>query len=252
MLADELAEEIHAGTRAPGSALPHITDMVEAGKGSKATVHKAYKELEARGLVLAHRGRGTIILDRSHSRVTLDRYEGTLDPGATVGPWEADAARQGLDGRTAAGTPAVEHLDAPPDVAELLGVHAGAPVVCRRHLAMIGTDVVALHEDWYPLEVAQAAALDHTESGGKPVLGALVGAGIFPAEAAEFITAEDASPDQAARLGLAPRSSVLLIDRITRDRTGRIVELARFMGTAHRLKLAYSPLALSISGHADA
>ncbi|CAM5625001.1 hypothetical protein SVIOM342S_05200 [Streptomyces violaceorubidus] len=56
-LADKLAEQIKGGEYAPGQQLPHIRELVEAGEGSKATVHAAYKALEAEGLVTSSRGR---------------------------------------------------------------------------------------------------------------------------------------------------------------------------------------------------
>lgn len=48
--ARELAEQIRRGDYTPGQRLPHIRDLVNAGEGSKSTVHAAYKALEAEGL----------------------------------------------------------------------------------------------------------------------------------------------------------------------------------------------------------
>lgn len=66
-LADRIAAEIRRGDFAPGQHLPHIRDLVAAGEGSKATVHAAYKALEAQGLVTSSRGHGTIV--RPHGPV---------------------------------------------------------------------------------------------------------------------------------------------------------------------------------------
>jgi RimJ/RimL family protein N-acetyltransferase len=60
-LADRLAAQIRRGDYAPGQRLPHIRDLVEAGEGSKSTVHAAYKALEAEGLVTSSRGHGTVV-----------------------------------------------------------------------------------------------------------------------------------------------------------------------------------------------
>ncbi|MGW2599541.1 GntR family transcriptional regulator [Streptomyces klenkii] len=245
-LADRLAEEIRSGARPPGSTLPQIPELVAAGEGSKATVNRAYKELEAWGYVTPLRGRGTMVRERPPARLPLSRYEPLLDPDATRTPWETAAAEQGLDGHTEPTTPADETLKAPADVAELLGLPAGAPVTRRRYRALIASDVVALHEEWYPLDVAQAAGLDTGGEGKTGALGALIGAGITPAEAEESITAEVPTPDQAAELGIGPRASVLLVDRVTRDDTGRAIELSRVTGAADRLRLVYSPLPLRL------
>ncbi|MEH0449870.1 GNAT family N-acetyltransferase [Streptomyces sp. B21-102] len=68
-LADRLAVQIRRGDFAPGQHLPHIRELVAAGEGSKATVHAAYKALEANGLVTSSRGHGTIV--RPHKPIRL-------------------------------------------------------------------------------------------------------------------------------------------------------------------------------------
>ncbi|TLQ38843.1 GntR family transcriptional regulator [Streptomyces marianii] len=245
-LADQLAAEIRDGTRPPGSSLPHILDLVAQGKGSKATVNRAYQELEAAGLVSSQRGRGTVVRDRTRVRVPLSRYEHVLAPGGARGPWETATAEQGLDGRMEVDDPAAETLDAPDDVADRLELDAGAPVVRRRRRAMIGREVVALQTAWYPLAVAEAAGLDSPQKIKGGVLGALVGAGIVPTEAEEYVTADAPSTEQAAQLSIGARVSVLLVDRVTRDETGRAIELVRIAGAADRLSLVYAPLPLKI------
>ncbi|MGX1913576.1 GNAT family N-acetyltransferase [Streptomyces phaeochromogenes] len=67
-LADRLAAQIHRGDFATGQRLPHIRDLVAAGEGSKATVHAAYKALEAQGLVTSSRGHGTIVRPHGPAR----------------------------------------------------------------------------------------------------------------------------------------------------------------------------------------
>ncbi|MEU4986647.1 MULTISPECIES: GntR family transcriptional regulator [unclassified Streptomyces] len=235
-LAERLAEEIRNGTRPVGSTLPHIPELVAAGEGSKATVNRAYKELEGWGYVVSRRGRGTVVLDPPRPRVTVHRYEQVLDPTAP-GSWE--------------GTPTIQTLDAPADVAELLAVPTGTPVVCHQGSTMLDASTAALREEWHPFDVAQAAGLDHPDQSDGGALGSVVAAGILPAQAEESVTVEPATPDQAARLGISPQSSVLLVDRITRDETGRVIELARLVGACHRVRLVYGPLPLQVKGHHD-
>jgi RimJ/RimL family protein N-acetyltransferase len=67
-LADRLAAQIRRGEFAPGQQLPHIRDLVAAGEGSKATVHAAYKSLEAAGLVTSSRGHGTVVRPQAPAR----------------------------------------------------------------------------------------------------------------------------------------------------------------------------------------
>ncbi|MEU2395060.1 GntR family transcriptional regulator [Streptomyces sp. NPDC007369] len=245
-LADQLEQEIKEGTHLPGTALPKIPDMVAAGWGSKATVSRAYEELKARGYVTARRGHGTVVRDRSRVRVPLSRYDQVLEPGGTRGPWETATAAQGLNGRMEVDKPAAETVDVPADIAAGLGLDAPAQAVRRRRRAMIDSDTVALQEAWYPRDIAEAAGLDRLGKITGGALGALVGAGIVPAEAEETVTADEATPDQAARLSIATRAPVFIVDRVTRDRTGRVIELVRMTGAADRLALVYSPLPLKV------
>ncbi|MEW1551480.1 GntR family transcriptional regulator [Streptomyces tsukubensis] len=245
-LADRLAAEIENGTRPPGSALPHILSLVDAGEGSRATVGRAYKELEATGYVISTRGHGTVVRDRSRVQVPLSRFERVLEPGGARGPWETATAEQGLAGRMEVETPAAETLEAPADVASFLKIDADAPVIRRRRRAMIDTDVIALQEAWYPADVAEAAGLDRPGKVEGGVLAALIAAGIIPAEADEYVSADTPTAEQAARLSIGGRVSVLSVDRVTRDRTGRTIELVRLVGAADRLRLIYAPLPLKV------
>ncbi|MFK0296901.1 GntR family transcriptional regulator [Streptomyces sp. NPDC090442] len=235
-MADRLAEEIRNGTRPPGSTLPHIPELVAAGEGSKATVHKAYRELESLGYVAARRGRGTVVLSPS-PRVTLNRHE---RDAATPDSWARATAEQGLDGRTEAEPLTV--LDAPADIAELLDVPTGTPAIRCRRRAMIGATVAALHEDWYLVSTAQAAGLNQPEQTEGDVLGLLTAGGIRPSAVEESVSVAPATSDQAAQLGIGPQSPVLTVDRITRDGTGRAIEVARLVGGTHRFRLVYTPL----------
>ncbi|MFI5867728.1 GntR family transcriptional regulator [Streptomyces sp. NPDC051546] len=245
-LADRLAAEMDNGDREPGSSLPQILDQVAAGEGSKATVNRAYQELEAMGYVVSRRGRGTVVRNRTRVRVPLSRYEHVLEPGGTRGPWETATAEQGLNGRMEVEEPAAETLPAPADIAERLDLSPGAAVVRRRRRAMIDEDVVQLQEAWYPTDVAEAAGLDSPTKIVGGVLAGLIAADIIPAVAAEFVTAEEPTPDQAARLSIGARVPVIVIDRVTRDGTGRVIELVRITGAADRLSLVYSPLPLKV------
>ncbi|MEU0041325.1 winged helix-turn-helix domain-containing protein, partial [Streptomyces sp. NPDC006333] len=75
-LADRLAEQIKNGEYAPGAQLPQIRELVDAGEGSKATVHQAYKALEAEGLVTSTRGHGTVVRPRTPlKRLGIARYD---------------------------------------------------------------------------------------------------------------------------------------------------------------------------------
>ena len=248
VLANRLAKEIRDGVRPPGSQLPHIRELVAQGAGSKSTVHRAYEWLESEGLVISMRRHGTTVRDRSRVRVPLDRYERVLEPGGTKGPWETATAEQGLDGRMEVDHPAGETIDAPDDVAELLDLAPGTPVIRRRRRAMIGKDVVQIQDAWYPLDIARRAGLDSPEKVTGGALRALIESGVLvnSAEADEYVTADIPDKELAAALSIGGRTAVLRVDRVTSNHEDRPIELVRLIGAGDRLQLVYSPLPLKI------
>lgn len=242
-LADKIAAQIDAGEYAPGEELPHIRALVTAGEGSGATVTRAYQQLSAEGYVTSSRGHGTRVRDRRRIRVPLSRYGSVLTPGGTMGPWESATAAQGLPGGMTVLPP--ELIEAQADIANVLRIAAGAPVVRRRRQATIGTDVVQVQEAWYPADIAAAAGLDRPGKIVGGILGAMAGAGLHPTEADERVTAWVPTPAQATELSIGGTVPVLLVERVTRDQSGRPIEVVRITGAADRLELVYDRLPLA-------
>lgn len=242
-LADQIAAQIDAGEYAPGEELPHIRALVAAGEGSGATVHRAYQTLAAEGYVTSSRGHGTRVRDRRRIRVPLSRYGAVLTPGGTMGPWETATAAQGLPGGMTVLPP--EQVEAPADIAAALDIDAGDPVLLRKRQATIGADIVQIQSAWYPLDIATAAGIDGPGKVTGGILGAMAGAGLQPTDADERVTAWVPTPAQAAELSIGTTVPVLLIERVTRDQTGRPIEVVRITGAADRLELVYDRLPLA-------
>lgn len=118
-LADAIAAQIHGGEYAPGDRLPKIEDLVKEGKGSKTTVHAAYKALEADGLVTSSRGHGTVVRERPTLATAAEREQRSKTTGSS---WRAG---ERSDSHTAG------VVAAPEDVAEALGITPGDLVLRR-------------------------------------------------------------------------------------------------------------------------
>lgn len=241
-IADRIRAQIEDGTYPPGSVLPSIDEQVADGEGSRATVHQAYRSLEATGYVVIVRRRGTVVRDRTPVRVPLSRYGKVMRPGGARGPWETATAEQGLEGRMVAVSVTTE--EAPAHVAESLGLPAGAPVVRRVRHATIGSEVVQVQQAWYPAEVAEAAGLTGSGKITGGIYGALHGAGLPPDEADEVVTARMPTADEARQLSIGASVPLLVVERVTRDTTGRALELLQIIGAADRLQLVYDSLPL--------
>jgi DNA-binding GntR family transcriptional regulator len=144
-LADTLAAKISSGEYAPGDRLPKIEDLVLEGKGSKTTVHAAYKALEADGLVISSRGHGTVVRERATLATAAEREARSKLTGSS---WRAgersDSHMAGL-------------VSAPEDVAEALGISPGEQVLRRsRTYRDDDTRTVISHStSWIPAVLAE-------------------------------------------------------------------------------------------------
>ncbi|MCX4720019.1 GntR family transcriptional regulator [Streptomyces virginiae] len=144
-IADEIAAKISSGEYAPGDRLPKIEDLAREGKGSKTTVHAAYKALEADGLVTSSRGHGTVVRAPLALSTGAEREERSKLTGSS---WRAG---ERSDSHTAG------IIAAPDDVAEALGITAGEPVLRRsRSYRDEHTNAVISHStSWIPASFAE-------------------------------------------------------------------------------------------------
>ncbi|MFE0453137.1 GntR family transcriptional regulator [Streptomyces sp. NPDC058914] len=123
-IADEIAGQIADGVYSPGDQLPHIRKLVDEGKGSTATVHRAYQALEAEGLVSSSRGHGTRVraaTDAPHTAVTgAGRLRRLSRTGRPYAPREVAVNRR-----------AMLRSCADPKVADELGIELYDEIVIR-------------------------------------------------------------------------------------------------------------------------
>ena len=61
---EQIAELIRAGRLEAGTPLPSVRELAAALRVSVITTRRAYRDLEAAGLVVARQGRGTFVADR--------------------------------------------------------------------------------------------------------------------------------------------------------------------------------------------
>jgi DNA-binding GntR family transcriptional regulator len=139
-LADEIAAKIISGEYEPGFRLPKIEELAQEGRGSKTTVHAAYKALEAQGLVTSSRGHGTVVRERTPLSTGAEREQRSKITGSS---WRAG---ERSDSHTAG------IVAAPEEVAEALDIRAGDLVLKRSRTyrdAHTG-DVISHSTSWIP------------------------------------------------------------------------------------------------------
>lgn len=238
-LAAELRAAIEAGTYPPGKALPVITDLADELGVNQHTVRQAYKLLESQGLVSLLGRHGTVVRPPV-IRIPLSRYSRVLIPGQPRGPWETVTAELGLDGSMRVLD--AEDVPASDDVAAALRLTPGTPVHQRRRAAMLGAEVHHHQTVWYPTDVAERTGISSPDKIVGGVYAAMVGAGWPPAEVDETVRFRPPSRAEAAALMATTTSTLAVVDRVTRDRTGRPVELLRVTVPTDRVELVYDRL----------
>jgi GntR family transcriptional regulator len=205
-----LRERIRTGLYSAGSLLPGEQDLVRLLGVSRITVKRALSELAAGGFVSRHRGRGTIVTFDAAAPVVKGSFENLLDSLRLMG--------LGTD---------VELLDvatvnAPADVAELLGLEGAAKVQRAVRLRKIEGKPFSYLVTHVPMDIA--SRFNARDLAHKPMLDLLARAGHEAVEAEQWITASAADIRVSRALGLASGAPLIEIRRVMRDCTGRGVE----------------------------
>ncbi|MEU1122266.1 GntR family transcriptional regulator [Streptomyces sp. NPDC005899] len=242
-LADRIAEKIRSGEYAPNQQLPQIRDLVEAGEGSKSTVHAAYKALEAEGLVTSSRGHGTVVRDRPPlKRLGIERYDKAKWRDGDEVAFIADRVASGRSYRRNEQTQTVSKVPAPPVVAAAHGLPEGADVYARARLVKEGTQPThALTSYYRPEHVEGTRIVDPTpgpagRGGGFRVL---YDAGYEIDHMRETLFARVPTPDEVQLLQLSPGEWVVELHRTTFTADGTVVEFALGVHAATRFSWTY-------------
>ncbi|MFE4207110.1 GntR family transcriptional regulator [Streptomyces goshikiensis] len=229
-LADKLAEHIRRGDYAPGQQLPHIRDLVEAGEGSKSTVHAAYKALEAEGLVTSSRGHGTVVREQAPlKRLGIARYDKAKWRDGDEVTFIADRVASGRAYKRCEQTQSVSRVSAPPLVAAAHGLPEGAEVYARARLVKEGDQPTHMLTSYYRPEHVEGTRIVEPSPGP-----AGRGGGFRVLYDAGYATQEEA-----ALLQLTPGEWVVELHRTTYTADGTVVEFAIGLHAATRFAWAY-------------
>ncbi|WP_406338770.1 GntR family transcriptional regulator [Streptomyces sp. NBC_01620] len=242
-LADKLAERIKRGEYSPGQQLPHIRDLVEAGEGSKSTVHAAYKALEAEGLVASSRGHGTVVRQQTPlKRIGIARYDKAKWRDGDEVAFIADRVASGRAYKRGEQTQSVSRVPAMPLVAAAHGLPEGSDVYARARLVKEGDQPTHTLTSYYrPEHVEGTRIVDPTpgpagRGGGFRVL---YDAGYEIDHMREELFARIASPEEAALLQLSPGEWVVELHRTTYTADDTVVEFAVGIHAASRFAWTY-------------
>jgi GntR family transcriptional regulator len=151
-IADDLRRRIESPEFAAGTALPAEGSLQREYQASRNTIREAVKLLVQQHLVETRAGQGTFITEEIVpfvSRLSTDPRVG-LDGGEEAATYPALVREQGRE--AAAGTPEVQVLRCPEQIAARLHIEDGARVVSRRQARWIDGVIWSLQTSYYPLK----------------------------------------------------------------------------------------------------
>jgi len=213
VIASQAEVRIRSGQWAPGTRLPPERDLCRELEVSRATLRQALAELEERGLITRHQGRGTF--------VTRSRVQTPLS--GTFRLREALAARGSTVVTRVIG---VETVDASRQLATELACLPGDPLLHLERLRLVDGEPMVLESSHLPLGLFPGlTGADFAHRSLYDILREDFGRAV--AEAQETIEPVILTPHESALLGVARHMPAVLTRRITTDATGKIVELGQ-------------------------
>ncbi|GAA3236829.1 GntR family transcriptional regulator [Actinocorallia longicatena] len=234
-----LRAAIADGEFPPGALLPAEPVLAERFGVTRATVNRALAMLRTEGLVRPERGRGTtvnelpIIRRESAGR----QAQGVREAEGSRGAFDAEIRGLGLVPEAVV---SVAEVAAPAEVALLLGVEAGEPVLARvREMSADGVPV-QLATSYLPLGIVGGTRIAEVDTGPGGTYSRLGELGYAPVEFTETVRVRTPAEDEVVALRMDEDQRVFAITRVAVAEGGRVVEVNRIVAPAHQWELVFS------------
>lgn len=206
-IAQQLQADIDSSTIPAGSRLENEIELSERLGVSRPTIRQAIKVLVDQGLLVRHRGIGTIVVRRFVKR-----------PVALTSLYD-DLSAAGR--RPVTKVLSMKVRPCPEEVAGRLSLTLDAPVVIIERLRLADGEPIALMHNYLPSDLIDLDAAQLTSSGLYALLRAR---GISPAVAEQSIGSRVATAREARLLEVPARSAVLTMTRVAFADSGRPIE----------------------------
>lgn len=144
-IAQKLRDQVASGELPPGSTLMARRNLAATFQTSRATIDRVVELLTAEGVFEpSDKNRPPVVADVTKRIATVQsRADNHAVNGRALGKNETSQILS------------VEHVPCPPDVAPMLGVEAGDPVLCRSRLNLVDGKPDATGSSYYPPEVVR-------------------------------------------------------------------------------------------------
>jgi GntR family transcriptional regulator len=236
-IADRLRADILAGVLEAGSQVPSERALIDQYDAARGTVRQALAVLRTEGLIEVVHGKGAFVRSQPPiRRVAHDRFARRHREAGRA----AFLAEMESEGRE----PEVEVIyvgpgDAPPEIAEHLGVRPGQRVLVRRRRYLADGQPVELATSYVPWPIAEGTVIAQDDTGPGGIYARLEELGYELAEFTEEVTARMPHPEESRDLDLAVGVPILRVLRSAIDRAGDVVEVCDTVKAADRFVLSY-------------
>lgn len=226
-IAERLAGQIQTGVLKPGARLPVETELAEAFGVNRHTLRRALAHLAESGLIEATAGRGTFVKEPPL------RYP--------IGPRTRFSEIVTAGGREPHGRFLGSTVEAAcPEVARELEIAEGTPVLRIETSHEADGVPISVGSSWFP--EARCRDLDLVFAATGSLTRALATLGIEDYRRRETrLTARPATTREAEVLCLAPGRSVLVLERVDVEPSGRPLQWGRSSFAADRVQLVFKP-----------
>ncbi len=209
-----LLRSLQAGEWKPGEVIPSEMELAARYRVSQGTVRKAIDDLAQDRHLVRRQGRGTFVATHAEEQTQYRFLRLTPDAGSA-----GRLQRRLLECR---------RMRAGVDVARALDLKAGEAAVQVRRLLLAGDEPVVLDDLWLPGPLFKGLTADKLQAWRGPMYGLFESEfGVRMVRAEEKIRAVAADEADAAQLGVATGTPLLLVERLSFTYGDKPVELRR-------------------------
>lgn len=210
-LIEILKEKAQSGAWISGDRIPGEQDLCEMYGVSRTVVRQALRELELDGVITRRKGKGTFISSPKINEGLVQKLTGFYE----------DMVERGMKPTTK-----VLHRNvarASEKVARCLDIAPGEEVIDLLRLRSVNDQPIQLVTSYIPMEICPAlATVDLTNQSLYQFMERECG--IFIAKGRRTVEAVPANGSEAALLGVERGAPLLMLDSISYDEAGRVIE----------------------------
>jgi GntR family transcriptional regulator len=210
---DFMIKSLEAGEWGPGDAIPSEAELAARFNVSQGTVRKAIDEMAAEHLLVRRQGKGTFVATHNDPRSYYRFLRLVPDDGD-----EAHSVSEPISCTT---------MQASPEVAEVLGLQPGDPVVFMERLLRFGEEPVVLDQIYLVGELFAGLTLEHLQADRSLYSLFESEYGVRMIRAEERLRAVAADGHCAGLLGVVEGEPLLLVERTTFTYGNKPVEWRR-------------------------